>query len=132
MAAGAGERIAAAVLGWPGVETRPHRFGGREYRLGGRELGHVHGDELADLPFPVRVRDRLVAEGQALPHHILPDTGWVSRWLRSPADVDAAISLFRLQYERLASAPAQPAAGGAPTSVPPGGGAPAAGDGLAL
>ncbi len=126
MVAGAGERIAAAVLGWPGVEARPHRFGGREYRWRGRELGHVHGDELADLPFPVRVRDQLVAQGQAAPHHILPQTGWVSRWLRSPADVDTAIALFRLQYERWAG---PPSAGDVPAGDQPGTSAPGAGDG---
>ncbi len=30
--------------GWPGVTAHPHRFGGMEYRLGKRELGHIHGD----------------------------------------------------------------------------------------
>src|SRR5262249_40308029 len=70
----AGERIAAAVLGWPGVERASHRFGGIEFRLGKRELGHVHGDTLVDLPFPRKVRDELVSSRRARPH-VLPDTG---------------------------------------------------------
>lgn len=57
-------RIRRAVLGWSGVEEAPHRFGGVEFRLGRRELGHLHGDHLADLPFPVRVREELVQAGR--------------------------------------------------------------------
>jgi hypothetical protein len=33
---------------------------------------------LADLPFPGRIRQELVAAGQASPRHILPKSGWVS------------------------------------------------------
>ena len=105
MASGAAERIAAEVGSWPGIEAHPHRFGGVEYRFRGREIGHVHGDHLADLPFPVRVRDELIAAGRAEPHHILPATGWVSQRLQVPEDVDAAIALFRMQYDRLAAKP---------------------------
>ena len=94
------DRIAAEVSSWNGVTVHPHRFGGVEFRVGHRELGHVHRDGLADLPFPVRIRERLVAEGAAEPHHILPDSGWVSFRVRSDADVPHAIELFRLNYER--------------------------------
>jgi hypothetical protein len=96
----AGERIRREVASWAGVTVEPHRFGGLEYRVGRRELGHVHGDRLADLPFPAAVRDRLVADGRARPHHILPETGWVSYPMRTPEDADGAIELFRLNYER--------------------------------
>jgi hypothetical protein len=94
------ERIAREVSGWPGVTSGPHRFGGIEFRVGRRELGHLHGDRLADLPFPVAVRDRLVREGKAERHHVLPDSGWVSRRIRSDEDVAAVIALFRMNYER--------------------------------
>ena len=99
-----GERIRREVLGWPGIEEAPHRFGGIEFRLGRRELGHLHGDHLADLPFPVRVREELVREGRALPHHVLPDSGWVSYPIRGPADVPGALALFRLAYDRAVAA----------------------------
>lgn len=107
VAIGARERVAAEVGGWPGVELAPHRFGGTEFRLGKRELGHLHGDVLADLPFPRRVRDELVAEGSAQPHHVLPDSGWVSFRIESPGDVEHAIALFRLAYERASDASAR-------------------------
>jgi hypothetical protein len=88
------------VLRWPGVTEAPHRFGGVEFRLGKRELGHLHGDYLADLPFPVRVREELVREGKAMPHHILPQSGWVSYPIRDEPAVPGAIALFRLAYDR--------------------------------
>lgn len=97
---GAGARIRAVVGAWEGVTVQPHRFGGTEFRLGRRELGHVHGDRIADLPFPRRIRDELISAGRARPHHVLPDTGWVTVALGEPRDVDGAIELFRLSYER--------------------------------
>jgi Family of unknown function (DUF5519) len=67
---GASEKLREIVSSWPGVESRAHRFGGVEYRLGSREIGHVHGDFLVDIPFPKRVRDELVAAGAAAPRRI--------------------------------------------------------------
>jgi hypothetical protein len=98
---GAGSTIQNQVGSWPGVVVRPHRFGGVEYLLGRTELGHVHGDRLADLPFPRRIRDDLIASNRAVPHHVLPHTGWVSRRMTSDADVVDVIDLFRLNYDRL-------------------------------
>ncbi len=95
------DRIEDEVLGWPGVEARPHRFGGIEFRVRGHEIGNIHGGHLADLPFPVKVRKELVEAGRAHVHHVLPKTGWVSYQIRSEEDVDGALELFRLNYERL-------------------------------
>jgi hypothetical protein len=96
---GARERISAAVAGWEGTSAQPHRFGGTEYRFGSREIGHAHGDSLVDIPFPTRVRDEVLAAGEADPHHILPDSGWVSLYLREPGDVERAIALLRRSYD---------------------------------
>ncbi len=96
---GAGEKTRLAVLEWPGVTAQPHRFGGTEFRLGGREIGHMHGDWLVDIPFPTRVRDELVAAGLAQPHHILPETGWISFYVRQEGDVERAIALLHRSYE---------------------------------
>ena len=49
--------------------------------VGGAEIGHLHGDRMADLPFPVRMREELVESGKAQLHHVLPQTGWVSYYL---------------------------------------------------
>jgi hypothetical protein len=95
-----GQRIAHEVSSWPGVVAHTHRFGGTEFRQGRRELGHLHGDQLADLPFPKRVRDQLIADRRAEPHHVLPNSGWVTRRIRGEDDVADVIELFRLNYGR--------------------------------
>lgn len=91
--------ITQTLVSWEGVSITPHRFGGVEYRLGTRELGHIHGDHLVDIPFPKKVRDEIVGAGLAEPHHILPETGWISFYLREEEDVQKAIALLRRSYE---------------------------------
>jgi hypothetical protein len=92
-------RIEAAVTAWEGVTAHEHRLGGRELRYGRRELGHLHGDRVADLPFPVRIAAMLIETGRAQPHRFARG-GWVSFPIRGEEDVDAAVELFRLSYER--------------------------------
>jgi hypothetical protein len=96
---GAQKEIEKTVSGWEGVSTLPHRFGGVEFKLGRRELGHIHGDYQADIPFPKPVRDRLVSENRAEPHHILPQSGWITFRFRKKEDVQEAVELFRESYE---------------------------------
>ena len=67
--------------------------------LGKRELGHIHGDRLIDIPFPKPIRDELVSAGQAEQHHILPDSGWISFFIQKEADVDHAIKLMRRSFD---------------------------------
>lgn len=98
------QQIEQELTTWPGVEAVPHRFGGREFRVAGHEIGHLHGNRLADLPFPRRMRDELIEGGRAAVHHVLPDSGWVSYRIDGPHDVDAVIALFRLNYDRLTAA----------------------------
>ena len=97
------ETITRELLSWAGVTSAPHRFGGTEFRLERIELGHIHGDRLVDLPFPTAIRDKLIEQGEAEPHHVLPHTGWVSRRINSADDVNAAVRLFRLNYDRIVS-----------------------------
>jgi|tagenome__1003787_1003787.scaffolds.fasta_scaffold20766595_2 Family of unknown function (DUF5519) len=97
--AGAAEKIDAAMRELPGVTARPHRFGGTEYRVGRREIGHVHGDALADIPFTKKAREELVAAGRAERHHVLPESGWVSVWLREAGDVERAGELLLRSFD---------------------------------
>ena len=96
---GAGEQIQKTVSSWDRVEAHPHRFGGTEFRIGKREIGHIHGDHLVDIPFPKKVRDEIVTAGAAEPHHILPETGWISFYLREAGDVQRAIDLLQRSYQ---------------------------------
>jgi hypothetical protein len=92
--------LAREVQSWPGVQAVTHRFGGTEFRLARGEIGHVHVGGLVDVPFPRRVRDELIREGRACPHHVLPDSGWVSYRVRTREDLPGALALLRLNYER--------------------------------
>jgi hypothetical protein len=98
----ANEAVTHEVVSWEGVSVHEHRFGGIEFRVGRRELGHLH-PAFADLPFPKRVRDELVAGRRANPHHVLPDSGWVTVPMRTTAEVAGVIALFRQNYERATS-----------------------------
>jgi hypothetical protein len=99
MVTGAHETITRSVMQWDGVVSAPHRFGGTEYRLGTREIGHLHGDYMLDIPFPKEVRDEVVSAGLAQPHHLLPETGWVSFYLVKAEDQQAAVDLLRRSYQ---------------------------------
>jgi hypothetical protein len=98
---GALTTIEEEVGGWPGVTTASHRFGGVEFRLGRIELGHLHGDRFADLPFPKSTRDELIESGRASVHQPLPNSGWVRKFINEAGDVQEVIELFRLNYERV-------------------------------
>jgi hypothetical protein len=105
---GAAEKIALAMRALPGVVARPHRFGGTEYCLARREIGHAHGDHLVDIPFTRKIRDALVAAGKAERHHMLPESGWVSVHLRAMQDVDRAIELLYHSFEIARTVPHRP------------------------
>lgn len=93
-------QIEKAVLSWPGVTVKLHRFGGTEFNLGRREIGHLHGNGLLDIPFTKAIRDEVVASGQAQPHHIFPQSGWISYFIRAEDDIPGAIALLRRNYDR--------------------------------
>jgi Family of unknown function (DUF5519) len=101
---GAVDFLVEEIGGWPGVEVGHHdRGGGPVFNVGRRELGHLHSGgngAIADLPFPRRVRDELVAAGRARAHHALPDSGWLTVPIHTVADLRGAVEVFRMSYER--------------------------------
>jgi Family of unknown function (DUF5519) len=90
------------ILGWPNVSVHSHRFGGKEFRFGKAEIGHLHTDGTVDIPFPRAVRNALVEDGQAEEHRWVPDSGWTTFRVRSTADVNHALRLMRISYLRYA------------------------------
>jgi hypothetical protein len=95
-------RLEVEVSGWPNVATYPHRFGGKEFRFGKAEIGHVHRDGTVDIPFPRAIRDALLEEGQAEEHRWVPNSGWTTFRVRSEADMRHAVKLMRISYLRYA------------------------------
>ena len=96
---GAYNLIHQEVVKWEGITHQPHRFGGTEYDYKGKEIGHIHGDAIVDIPFTVAIRKQLVKAGKAFAHHILPDTGWVTVYLKTEEEVKNAIELLKYSYE---------------------------------
>jgi hypothetical protein len=95
------DRIRKEIISWPYVTAEPHRFGGIEFRVNNREMGHIHGERVADIPFSMNLRNELVNSGRVKPHHVLPQSGWVSYYINKEDDITAVIELFRLRYQQL-------------------------------
>src|SRR5258705_13991184 len=84
------------------ISVHPHRFGGREFRFGNAEVGHVHDGGIVDIPFPRPVRDALLQEQLAEEHQWVPDSGWITFRVRSDKDLQHAIWLMPLSHFRYA------------------------------
>jgi hypothetical protein len=96
------KKLESEVTSWPGVSTHPHRFGGREFRLGNAEIGHVHLGGVVDIPFPRAMRDALIASELAEEHHWVPESGWTTFRLRREDQLEHALWLMRFSYARYA------------------------------
>ena len=90
------------VSAWTGISVHAHRFGGKEFRLGRAEVGHIHRNGTVDIPFPRSIRDALLDEGLADKHHWVPDSGWITYGLRSESQLEHVLWLLRLSYLRYA------------------------------
>lgn len=93
------EGLEREVLSWPGVSRDPDGAGVSIYRLGRRQIGHVHYDGVADVQFPKALHDGLISASRAQPHRGGFPTV-VSYAIRTPEDVPGAVELFRISYER--------------------------------
>ncbi len=96
------KKLEEQVSAWPGISVHPHRFGGREFCLGSSEVGHMHNDGAVEIPFPRALRDALLAEGHAQEHRWVPNSGWVTFFVRGEQDAAHALWLLRLSYLRYA------------------------------
>jgi hypothetical protein len=88
--------IEAAVRTWPEMRVGVHRFGGIGFFFRGKESSHLHGNGLLDCFVGRSNRDALVATGRALPHHVFPNSGWISFWIEDETDVELAMELIRI------------------------------------
>ncbi len=58
---------------WPGVEAGWGRRGEFAFRVGRREIGHLHGDHAAHFFFPKGLWLELMRAGRIGPHPVFPD-----------------------------------------------------------
>jgi Family of unknown function (DUF5519) len=98
------------------VTAQPHRFGGIDFRVGAKEMGHLHGENMIDLPLPPNIvlanssynklmgapkQSKEKIEGSLPAHDVYPECRWINYWIKDEDDVPRVIALFRLQYDRL-------------------------------
>jgi hypothetical protein len=97
----ASQQITDEVTSWPGVVAGPGRRGEFAFRVGRREIGHLHGDRAAHFFFPRDVWADLVAEGRIADHPVFPGkAGPAARRIETEDDVRDVIELMRLNYDR--------------------------------
>src|SRR5918997_92467 len=98
------EQITAEVTSWPGVVAGPGDRGEFSFKLGRREIGHLHGDRVAHFAFARDVGAELRAEGRVEPHPVFPDKeAWGARSIATDEDIRDVVALMRVNYDRAVS-----------------------------
>ena len=107
---GAQRRITDEVTAWPGVEAGHGSRGEWSFKVGRREIGHLHGDRVAHLGFPRAVGTRLRATGRIVAHPVFPDNpGWGARAIETEDDLRDVVAMLRDNYDRVVARHGVPA-----------------------
>lgn len=97
----ASEQITDEVTSWPGVEAGTGDRGEFGFRLGRREIGHLHGDRTFHAGFPKDVWNELFEAGRIDYHPVFPGrAGFAARRIETEDDVQDVIAMLRLNYDR--------------------------------
>jgi hypothetical protein len=97
----ASQRITDEVTSWPGVEAGPGDRGEFAFKLGRREIGHLHGDHALHIGFPKAVWNELYEQGRIDYHPVFTGKpGYAARRIETEDDVRDVIALLRLNYDR--------------------------------
>jgi hypothetical protein len=97
----ASRQIIDEVTSWPGVDAAPGDRGELAFKVGRRQIGHLHGDHAAHFSFPKDVWAELKAQGRIAPHPVFPGAeGPAARSIEDQADVRDVIAMLRLNYDR--------------------------------
>ena len=98
----ASQQITTEVTSWEGVEAGPGRRGEFAFKVGRREIGHLHGDRVAHFGFPKEVWAELFEQKRIDYHPVFPGRpGFGARRIESEEDVRDVIALLRLNYDRV-------------------------------
>ena len=103
------ERVSQAIQGWPGIVAATHwhlsrnrQIDGADFYVGDEELGHLNLDGEVHLATILGLSVPLVRAGLARRFPCGGSyAGWVEVSIRTEADAEHAIWLFRLNYDRL-------------------------------
>ena len=97
----ASQQITDEVTSWPGVVAGTGVRGEFGFRIGRREIGHLHGDRALHIGFPKAVWHELHDAGRIDYHPVFPGRpGYAARLIETEDDVRDVIALLRLNYDR--------------------------------
>ena len=98
----ANQRITDEVTSWPGATAAPGERGEWSFRVGRREIGHLHGDRVMHAGFPKDVWHELFDQGRIGYHPVFPGKpGFGARVIEDEDDVRDVIEMLRLNYDRV-------------------------------
>jgi hypothetical protein len=106
---GPAQRVSREIQSWPKIVAATHWYlhdrtqvDGADFYVGERELGHIHLDGEIHLGTTKALRAALIEQRLAEPFEW--HEAWVQFSIRSKADAEHALWLFRLAYDRLSGA----------------------------
>lgn len=89
------DEIESEVLSWKGTSSSLHKYGGQQFNFQGREIGHLHSNGLLDIRYSKKLKAERMTEGRISPHHVFPQSGWISFFIKTADDKNYALSLLR-------------------------------------
>jgi hypothetical protein len=92
------DEIEKEVLSWNHTSVHIHRFGGIQFDVNKKEIGHIHGNGLLDILFKKEIKEQLIKEGRVREHHTFKKSGWISFYIRDEQDKKFAIELLEYSY----------------------------------
>ena len=96
------DEIENEVLNWKNTSLSLHKFGGSQFNHNQREFAHIHSNGLLDILFTQKVKAELMLYGRVEQHHVFKKSGWISFYVHHTEDVDYAIFLLKLSYNKIA------------------------------
>jgi hypothetical protein len=92
------DSIEDEVLSWEGATVSTHKYGGLQFNILKREIGHLHSNGLLDVVYSRKVKTMLIKEGRVNHHHLFEKSGWISFYIASAEDESYAVKLLKLSY----------------------------------
>jgi hypothetical protein len=92
------EVIEQTVLSWEKTSAGMHLYGGLQFNVNNREIGHIHSNGLVDVMLKTGIKEQLLKEGRVEDHHIFKRSGWVSLHVKSEQDKQLALELLEYSY----------------------------------
>ena len=92
------DKIESIVSEWENINLSMHKYGGLQFNVGTKEIGHIHSNGLLDILLDKRQQMELVSKGLAEEHHVFKNSGWISFYIKTEKDIDKAVSLLRISF----------------------------------